>query len=76
MKKRHEKSIITVCIWILATGIQAQNTEFEPAAEAVKNMKVGWNLGNTLDTFANPEKDTWFNSTGWQDWETVWGNPG
>ena len=59
----------------MALGIHAQNAEFETAAEAVKNMKVGWNLGNTLDSFANPEKDTWFNPIGWQDWEMVWGNP-
>ena len=47
--------------------------EFETASEAVKNMKIGWNLFNTLDACADPEKDTWFKPTGWQDWETCWG---
>lgn len=49
--------------------------DFETAAEAVKNMKIGWNLVNTLDSYANPEKDTWFQPEGWWSWEKVWGNP-
>lgn len=57
---------------LMSVGIQAQTAEFETATEAVKNMKVGWNLGNTLDAFTTEE---WFNPAGWQDYETVWGNP-
>ena len=34
-------------ILMFSSGVQAQ--EFESAADAVKNMGVGWNLGNTLD---------------------------
>lgn len=37
--------LITVFV---ALAAQAQ-TEFETATEAVRNMKVGWNLGNSLD---------------------------
>lgn len=57
---------------LLTQGIPAQTAEFETAAEAVKNMKVGYALGNTLDAFA----DTWIGETHtWQEYETVWGNP-
>ena len=45
MKKR-----FTTFIWLLmAFGIQSQAQDFESATDAVKNMGVGWNLGNTLD---------------------------
>lgn len=37
------------------------------AAEIVKDMKIGWNLGNTLDCY----DVTWEVS----DFETAWGNP-
>lgn len=37
------------------------------AAEIVKDMKIGWNLGNTLDCY----NVTWEVS----DFETAWGNP-
>lgn len=45
MKKR----IFTI-ICLLATVITLHAQEFETATEAVKNMKVGWNLGNTFDS--------------------------
>ena len=37
-------------ILLFSQGIKAQSAEFETASEAVKNMKIGWNLVNTLDT--------------------------
>lgn len=45
MKKR----IFTI-ICLLVTVIMLHAQEFETATEAVKNMKVGWNLGNTFDS--------------------------
>ena len=64
MKKR-----LTTFIWLLmAFGIQSQAQVFESATDAVKNMGVGWNLGNTLDA----------NGTGISDVvqsETYWGQP-
>ena len=53
---------------LLMLGIQTQAQEFESATDAVKNMGVGWNLGNTLDA----------NGTGVSDVtqsETYWGQP-
>ena len=69
------KLLSIICLLLITLGIKAQNVEFETASEAVKNMKVGWNLVNTLDSYANPEKDTWFQPEGWWSWEKVWGNP-
>ena len=63
MKKR-----LTFIWLLLAFGIQSQAQDFESATDAVKNMGVGWNLGNTLDA----------NGTGISDVvqsETYWGQP-
>lgn len=42
----------------------------ETAAEAVFNMHVGWNLGNTLDATGN-----WIKESEPKYYETCWGNP-
>ncbi len=44
--------------------------DFETAKDAVKNMGVGWNLGNTLD--ANDATKTWTTTA---QHETCWGQP-
>ena len=41
----------------------AETAEFETAADAVKKMTAGWNLGNTLDAFSTDA------------YETCWGEP-
>lgn len=58
-----------------ATSVQAQITE--TATEAVQNMGVGWNLGNTLDAHGNnrsknPTDASYWNGQG-LDSETYWG---
>lgn len=47
---------------------------FETATAAVKNMGVGWNLGNTLDAANWDGKDGW-NWSSTADHETYWGQP-
>lgn len=44
---------------------------WETAREAVDNMQIGWNLGNTLDAheYGKGEPDNW------RKWETYWGQP-
>lgn len=42
-----------------------------PSIELVKEMKMGWNLGNTLDAIRNNPNGTETPS----DWETAWGQP-
>nr|AHF24720.1 B-1,4-endoglucanase [uncultured bacterium Contig783] len=46
------------------------DTEFMSAAEAASAMNVGWNLGNTLDSYG-----TWISGTAPSSFETAWGNP-
>lgn len=62
----------------MSLGIQVQTAkaqgEFETATEAVKNMKIGWNLVNTLESFVQPE-EAWSDFTSCEAWETAWGNP-
>lgn len=57
-------------------GLQIQAQEFETATEAVKNMGVGWNLGNTLDansqTYHDFTKDNYWGQQGLES-ETCWG---
>ena len=48
---------------------KAQDADFETASEAVKNMKVGWNLGNTLDANNGARMTDIVQS------ETYWGQP-
>lgn len=49
-----------------------QNEEkvFETAEDCVKNMKLGWNVGNSLDSTGS-----WINSDLPYNFETAWGNP-
>lgn len=70
-------SIILLAI-MASTTCRAQNTEFETATEAVKNMAVGWNLGNTLDSNSGDTLNMWIEH--WtartpSDYEKAWGQP-
>ena len=60
-----------LCALLISLDIQAQNAEFETAAEAVKNMKIGWNLWNTLES----NLGVLYDPTNYKSWETSWGNP-
>ena len=63
-----KKILLLVCSAMLCTSLQA--ADFETAKDAVKNMGVGWNLGNTLD--ANDATKTWKTTA---EHETCWGQP-
>jgi aryl-phospho-beta-D-glucosidase BglC (GH1 family) len=70
-------SIILLAVMASAT-CRAQDTEFETATEAVKNMAVGWNLGNTLDSNSGDTLNMWIEH--WtartpSDYEKAWGQP-
>jgi hypothetical protein len=63
---------------LLAFSMQAIAQDFESATDAVKNMGIGWNLGNTLD--ANNQTISDFSDPGYWgqqglDSETCWGQP-
>ena len=64
------RKVLSIIVSLFLTaGYQAQAQEFESATDAVKNMGVGWNLGNTLDAWADKAMTTP------EDQETVWGQP-
>lgn len=52
-----------------ASETTEENT-FESSFEAVTNIKIGWNLGNSLDSTGS-----WINKSDPQNFETAWGNP-
>ncbi|MBR1388818.1 MAG: cellulase family glycosylhydrolase [Prevotella sp.] len=62
------KTLLFACSLLMCASVNA--TDFETAADAVKNIDVGWNLGNTLD--AADASKTW---TTTEQHETYWGQP-
>ena len=73
---KNKFTLMFALLTMIGSGVQAQ--DFESANDAVKNMGVGWNLGNTLD--ANNQKvsditnDTYWGQQGLES-ETCWGQP-
>lgn len=64
--------MLAVC-WLTMTA-----GDFESATQAVSNMRVGWNLGNTLDSNSGDVNNMWIEK--WSDrspssYETAWGQP-
>ena len=74
MKKR----LTIIFVLLLTIGSTAKAETFESATDAVKNMGVGWNLGNTLDannqTVSDITNDAYWGQQG-LDSETCWGQP-
>ena len=65
-------------MWLTLTVCAQESDGFELAASAVKNMRVGWNLGNTLDSNSGDVNNMWIEA--WsqrtpKDYETAWGQP-
>lgn len=68
--------LLMTSMMVITISLHAQS--FETAKDAVKNMGVGWNLGNTLDAHAQTITD--INAEGYWgqqglDSETCWGQP-
>ena len=74
MKKR----LTIIFVLLLTIGSTAKAETFESATDAVKNMGVGWNLGNTLDannqTVSDITNDAYWGQQGLES-ETCWGQP-
>lgn len=70
------KRLLTISM-IAASVTTMQAQSFETAQEAVTNMGVGWNLGNTLEAHAkkpNPDLDSYWGQEGLES-ENDWGQP-
>ena len=65
------KKLLTALTVLLGFSISvtAQTVDFETATQAVANMKIGWNLGNTLDSHSGYSGDDI------RYWETIWSEP-
>jgi hypothetical protein len=62
---------------ITSKARSTESEDYETAAAAVMNMKIGWNLGNTLDCNSN-EVNGWIEKYTDQSpkaYETAWGQP-
>lgn len=73
--------IVTLIIGFFPISVFAEtenNVVVEPntktASEAINEMKVGWNLGNALDS-CNYKKEYLGEEIGVSYYETLWGNP-
>lgn len=70
------KAILTILL--LTHVLTTSATDFETATSAVTNMRVGWNLGNTLDSNSGDINNMWIEkstSRRTSDYETAWGQP-
>lgn len=60
---------ITKTLTVIQKGRIVLQDTFEDAFTAVRNLGVGWNLGNTMDTWLKDGPD----GSDWRAWETGWG---
>lgn len=64
-------SVLTASVMMLSvSGISVSADNTMTAEQQIAAMNVGWNLGNTLDSYG-----TWIDNVNPQSVETAWGNP-
>ena len=71
-----KKFLLSAMLVLAGATVCAQ--EIETANDAVVNMRLGWNLGNTLDSNSGDVSNMWIEKwSGRQpsDYETAWGQP-
>ena len=74
------RKLLTVLTGLLLMGLpHAAAADFETATEAVKNMGIGWNLGNTLEAnnqtvTSDITRDDYWGQQGLES-ENCWGQP-
>ena len=70
------KLITLITSMLLMVTIHAEAADFETATDAVKNMGLGWNMGNTLEannqTVSDITNDAYWGQQGLES-ETSWG---
>lgn len=77
MKNKRIKLVCLICMMLLTPAVCAHASEEKTAAEAVEEIQVGWNLGNSFAccderTAADGNK---VNANSVSYYETLWGNP-
>lgn len=77
LKKGKRAPFLLAALLALApAGTKAQDTVFEDAFSAAANMRVGWNLGNTLDSNSGDTLSMWIEANKNRttaSYETAWG---
>lgn len=70
------KKLLLLATFAVASHLVVLAQNIETATDAVKNMGLGWNLGNTLDansaSVADPSNDAYWGGQGLES-ETCWG---
>lgn len=67
---------LLLCSAVVVGGVYA--ADFEDAQTAVDNMRIGWNLGNTLDSNSGDPANMWiekYSDCTPTDFETAWSQP-
>lgn len=78
MKKLAISVLTAVLLGTYNVSANVNNDDFESATEAVKNMRLGWNLGNTLDSNSGDTLNMWIEYRTDRSniaYETAWGQP-
>jgi aryl-phospho-beta-D-glucosidase BglC (GH1 family) len=68
-----KRSLLFVCGLLMC--ISCKSADFETANDAVRNMRVGWNLGNTFESNSGDINNMWieyWSSRTPSDYETAW----
>lgn len=68
--------VMTTTMTAQTSGDETQTSQFESAKEAVANMRLGWNLGNTLESNSGDTLNMWIEankSRTYVNYETAWG---
>jgi len=71
-----KRSLVFLVACCLSQSAMAGDNDFESIREAIKNMKIGWNLGNTLDSNSGDTLHMWLESDKNRtvsSYETMWG---
>ena len=53
-----------------AEALSEPTEKFRSASDMVSDIRLGWNVGNSLDSYGD-----WINGASTEDYETAWGNP-
>ena len=73
-----KRLLLIISIVVAGTCSWAQESAFESAVEAVANMRLGWNLGNTLDSNSGDTLHMWLEADKGRSvssYEKMWGQP-
>lgn len=78
MEKKHFFYALVLTCTLFTSTPKLNADDFEDAFTAVANMRIGWNIGNTLDSNSGDTLNMWIEKCSSRrpvDYETAWGQP-